>query len=485
MQPMTQLSNSLAHDLQNAGIVQSISLTQRFLTSLLTKRFVILTGLSGSGKTRLAQSFAIWLDGIQPTVFTKELFEVGDRIAADRISYDVDALDTLSVQFSTVRDDGRAIKVTLPIALIEEWVQAINSNGFTRDTRTRTIRDAVAVSTLYSTQLNSFESPLKAAAFHILERGVLSSQNQSLPTSVYHTASHYSVVAVGADWHNSEPILGYPDALNPKRYVRTPILDLMLKAKESPASPHFLILDEMNLSHVERYFADVLSAIESGEPLHLYDSLNGTHMRDGVPPSLVLPPNLFVIGTVNVDETTYLFSPKVLDRANSIEFRVQQSEIDRFLDETAPVDLAALAGKGHQFASAFLRSSQDTPPSLNAESAGIANTEMKAIFRVLAEHGLEFGYRTAYEMDRFIRQYARLVPDWNIYDALDAQVYQKTLPRLNGSRATLEPVLSALADFCQRPRPDSLDPHYPLSLHKIARMRRMLRQNGFTSFAEA
>ena len=71
-----------------------------------------------------------------------------------------------------------------------------------------------------------------------------------------------------------------------------------------------LILDEMNLSHVERYFSDFLSAIESGEEIPLY----------GEEKTLTLPDNLFTIGTVNVDETTYMFSPKVLDRANTIEF---------------------------------------------------------------------------------------------------------------------------------------------------------------------
>ena len=72
----------------------------------------------------------------------------------------------------------------------------------------------------------------------------------------------------------------------------------------------------MNLSHVERYFSDFLSAMESEDPIHLHDN-----MKLNVPPwKIELPLNLFVVGTVNVDETTYMFSPKVLDRANTIEF---------------------------------------------------------------------------------------------------------------------------------------------------------------------
>ena len=95
----------------------------------------------------------------------------------------------------------------------------------------------------------------------------------------------------------------------------------------------------MNLSHVERYFADLLSLIESGEPTELYRPVIGedgtSQLRSGVEPTLQLPPNLFVIGTVNVDETTYMFSPKVLDRANVIEFRMERDELAGFLPARA------------------------------------------------------------------------------------------------------------------------------------------------------
>ena len=93
-------------------------------------------------------------------------------------------------------------------------------------------------------------------------------------------------------------------------YQSTPAYELIKNAEDDSENPYFLILDEMNLSHVERYFADFLSAIESGEEIPLYGNND----------KLTLPDNLFIIGTVNVDETTYMFSPKVLDRANTIEF---------------------------------------------------------------------------------------------------------------------------------------------------------------------
>ena len=80
-------------------------------------------------------------------------------------------------------------------------------------------------------------------------------------------------MAVGADWTSNENLLGYPDALQPGKYRRPDngALDIILAAKSDSKRPYFLILDEMNLSHVERYFADFLSAMESGEPVHLHD----------------------------------------------------------------------------------------------------------------------------------------------------------------------------------------------------------------------
>ncbi len=130
-----------------------------------------------------------------------------------------------------------------------------------------------------------------------------------------------------------------------------PALELIRHALEpaNAAVPHFLILDEMNLSHVERYFADLLSAIESGEEIPLYEGNERRANGEVVPRRLRLPDNLFVIGTVNVDETTYMFSPKVLDRANVIEFRMEPDEMAAFCASPKAPRLEELDGKGAAF----------------------------------------------------------------------------------------------------------------------------------------
>ena len=90
-------------------------------------------------------------------------------------------------------------------------------------------------------------------------------------------------------------------------------------------------------SHVERYFADALSGMESGMPCiqNLAKGKDGCwRTRPGGLARVAFPDNLFVIGTVNVDETTDMFSPKVLDRANTFEFRVRW--VDLSMDYRRP-----------------------------------------------------------------------------------------------------------------------------------------------------
>ena len=303
--------------------------------------------------------------------------------------------------------------------------------------------------------------------------------------------AQFKLVAVGADWTNNEPLLGYADALHGNLY-RKPAngaLDLMLQAATNPALPHFLVLDEMNLSHVERYFADVLSAIESSSaPLALHGHTGPLPSEPGrtadVPPRLPLPRNLFIIGTVNVDETTYTFSPKVLDRANVIEFRASRDQLDAFLDDPARLNLAALqdaqgSGLGASFGPALVATvmAEHDTTRLGADQAAFKAALLQA-FDLLAEMGAEFGFRSALEMVRFAVIHKAISGDtWQWTDALDAQVLQKLLPRLHGSARKLDPVLTALHGFCtQHGLGDSLE--------KIERMQKRLQADGFASFAE-
>jgi 5-methylcytosine-specific restriction protein B len=328
-------------------------------------------------------------------------------------------------------------------------------------------------------------------------------------------AGCYEVVSVGADWTGNENVLGYPNGLDETTYVSKPALDLIIHAKGHPEVPHFLILDEMNLSHVERYFADMLSVIESEEEFELYKGAARAADGKAIPNRLELPMNLFIVGTVNVDETTYMFSPKVLDRANVIEFRMDAGELAKFLKNPAKPDLLKLDGKGGSYGSAFVDAVKN-PATMPIDVKPAYDAEMRLLFTTLQAHGAEFGYRTAYETARFIHFYKLLGnhPDGDTAwfpGAFDCVVFQKLLPKLHGSRAKLGPVLKKLWFLCvndtagrgadalkaaeeaarstdKKAEPSVIVPAgapYPLSAEKIGRMWRMLIENGFASFAEA
>ncbi len=312
------------------------------------------------------------------------------------------------------------------------------------------------------------------------------------------SAAQYRIVAVGADWTSNEQMLGYADALTGGHY-RKPAngaLDVILAAAADPERPHFLILDEMNLSHVERYFADMLSAIESSNAeiaLHAHNAdlpsaAGGGSEDEGamVPARIKLPRNLFIIGTVNVDETTYMFSPKVLDRANVIEFRATADQLANYLERPQRIDLTQLhdeggCGLGAGYGEAFVAmagSARDAQSELGADWTEL-NAALLKVFKLLAEHHAEFGFRTAYEMVRFVCIHKQLSGEgWQLKHALDAQVLQKLMPRLHGSQRKLEPVLKALEGFCA-------EHDLQGSLEKIGRMKQRLAHDGFANAFEA
>jgi 5-methylcytosine-specific restriction protein B len=325
----------------------------------------------------------------------------------------------------------------------------------------------------------------------------------------------YAIVPVGADWSGNENVLGYPNGLDKETYLSTPALNLLIHAKDNSDIPHFLILDEMNLSHVERYFADILSAIESEESLQLYNGAERKADGKAIPSRIELPKNLFIIGTVNVDETTYMFSPKVLDRANVIEFRMEADELAKFLNNPAKPDLKNLDGAGKPFGKAFVDAAKSSAV-VPADVKSAFEAEMLLLFKALQAHGAEFGYRTAHEAARFLHFHKLLGnhPDGDapwFPEAFDCVIFQKFLPKLHGSRAKLGPLLKMLWFLCvnepasrgadalqaaeaaarstdknsepSREVPDNAP--YKLSAEKIGRMWRLLRDNGFASFAEA
>ncbi len=182
-----------------------------------------------------------------------------------------------------------------------------------------------------------------------------------------HSPANFQLIQVKPNWHNSMDVVGYFSNIPNPHYVFTPFVEFIVRAWQNPDIPFFLCLDEMNLAPVEEYFAEFLSAIESrgfekdenGKKRYMTDPIIKPFKEFGTPVAgdmmksfndylgenidkdveslllnkgLTLPANLMVIGTVNMDETTFSFSRKVLDRAMSIE--MNEVDYDSFLQDT-------------------------------------------------------------------------------------------------------------------------------------------------------
>ena len=286
----------------------------------------------------------------------------------------------------------------------------------------------------------------------------------------------YAVVPVGADWTDNRNVVGFVNHLrpNPKQKDRpifnsTPVLDVILRANADNSRPYFLILDEMNLSHVERYFADMLSAMESGKGIVLHSEAEPLQTGAGitVPPTIAFPDNLFVIGTVNVDETTYMFSPKVLDRANVIEFRVAATGVQGFLNgggtAILPIQMAP-TGYAEGFLDLSRRVKDPVKPSLKLakpetdlpegvfEKLRQCREELENLFAILQGSRQEFAYRTIKDILSYVHVDYELTENslgWDQARCMDVQVLQKILPKLHGSKKRVSPGLVALAKYCE------------------------------------
>ena len=230
------------------------------------------------------------------------------------------------------------------------------------------------------------------------------------------------VCPVRPEWTDPSGLTGYYDVLS-DRYVVPPFLEAVLVATAHRDTPVFVVLDEMNLARVEYYFSDVLSAVETGEPLQLHSSgvpLEGSS-GTSVPASLPVPPNLYIIGTINIDETTNPVSDKVLDRAVVIDM--------------SAIDLAG-----------FLVGLEAREPGL-ANARAACEPRMAAAQVALQAHGLGFGYRVAEEVVRY-----HAFADAQLGLAADAVtddlMVQKILVKLRGSerqRSLLTALAKALA----------------------------------------
>lgn len=328
------------------------------------------------------------------------------------------------------------------------------------------------------------------------------------------------------DWRDSKSLLGFYNPLT-GAYDDTRFLKFLIQAKThydaegAEALPHFVILDEMNLARVEYYFADFLSVLESGRgddgytdeaiPLHhhppetILDSLGRP-----IPQHIALPPNLYLIGTVNMDETTHAFSPKVLDRAftiefNEVDFKNYPVQAQNGFDGLQKVGLQQALLIDFQRGGKFARIDKDEIAEAVGQDGWSYRDHLQSLNDTLFPYELHFGYRVFDE----IAQFMVIAGQGGLFEAsevaFDVAVLMKVLPKFNGPRSRLRRPLEAViawardpeasddeglagklndADSCRELLKQATGEFaYPETARKALRMLIRLHETGFASFA--
>lgn len=255
---------------------------------------------------------------------------------------------------------------------------------------------------------------------------------------------YFTIIPVRPDWTDATALFGYYSSFE-KRYVKTEFLQVLLNALKERDKPHFILLDEMNLARVEYYLSDYLSAVESRKeiPLHQDDQITD------IPKKLVIPPNVYVLGTINVDETTHSISDKVLDRA----FVMTLSDVD--------------------FDSYWERVDQDLKAALTNEF-----TILRELHRTLSVYELHFGYRSMGEMLQKLYANHQLPEEYQLdsMEALDRVISEKVLTKVRGDER-ISDMLANLEEWLTMNIGAA-----SISLQHVKRMKEELEYYGATQF---
>ncbi|UVI31012.1 MrcB family domain-containing protein [Paenibacillus spongiae] len=314
----------------------------------------------------------------------------------------------------------------------------------------------------------------------------------------------FTLIPVRPDWSDPSDLLGYKDLSGTFRPGRLAEVLVEASLPTNRNKPYFICLDEMNLARVEHYFSDLLSIIETQEwqndrivTSNLIDKDSLQTEDQAVYGNLSLPDNVYLIGTVNMDETTHPFSKKVLDRANTIEFNYIQLE-------QYPVQGHSNIETGAIVPNSFLRSDYLQLVDGYEDYRNLVHKTTERLVKIntiLEEVHSHVGFRIRDSICFYMiynEQFQLLSED----EAFDLQLLQKILPRIQGSSSSVKRVLLKLmqgalgkslpvaelmedsSDLYQKwsSGPAEEAAKHPQSARKIAFMLRRLEEDGFTSY---
>lgn len=294
----------------------------------------------------------------------------------------------------------------------------------------------------------------------------------------------YRLVSVRPDWSDGSDLFGHTD-LN-GHFIQGPVCSAFDAAVENPDKPVFLCFDEMNLARVEYYLSDFLSVIESRYKSEGRIKTEGIAQYEGG-----IPDNLYVVGTVNMDETTFPFSKKVLDRANTIEF----SYVDLIPQKRTVGTVEPQALSNSFLCTEYLILAIDC-----AEEEDFVQkvcVELQEMNKFLAKANANVGFRVRDEIVFYMLNNKKAGELLTYNQAMDNQIMQKILPRIQGSSFTVKTLLIDLFKFCsgsasgidadtgnvgEQMRVMAYTAKYPESAKKIGYMMTRFEDDGFTSY---
>ena len=328
---------------------------------------------------------------------------------------------------------------------------------------------------------------------------------------------NFEMVQVKPNWHDSSELIGYVSRVSGSPvFVAGDFLKFVAKAWENPEVPYFLCLDEMNLAPVEQYFAEYLSVVESrkvddngvittdpilkksGEDWYRIltseltsdENVRNQFLNDGI----AIPQNLIVVGTVNMDETTFSFSRKVLDRAMTIEM----NEVDLYggLDDRhekiGKLEAGNLIGTAVEGVDVYRENKEVCDTALNylqAVNLNLEGTPFKVAYRTRNEVLLYVVNNLPYDKDS---KGNTLTQNYVIARALDEITNMKILSRIEGDETKVSAsfleglentIKTSLMTVCQNlfDEEEGKKAYISVSLSKLAEMKKRLI-SGYTSF---
>lgn len=294
------------------------------------------------------------------------------------------------------------------------------------------------------------------------------------------TEAVFQLEPVNPDWTDSGEVVGHTN-LNDD-FVPGSLMQMARQASENPDAQHFFMLDELNLARPEYYLAEVLSVIETRtrtaggletEPLKRN---SGTDDADTDWSDIQLPPNLAIVGSVNMDETTFSFARKVLDRTFVLEF----TDVDlENISTTSPT--TSESWKSEDWEQPFLAIAEMGETDAAKKAIAILK-DVNDILQPLQQH---VGYRVRDDVAMFLENAQGclnlfVTSDGERVDPLDLALFMKILPRIQGSSSTLAPALDSLLEVAAGE--NSLKRAFSLCQDRVELMKKRLHQDGFASY---